>query len=82
MYLFRDDENQTRSLSIAWFRALNTNMGIHTFHISLCHRERLCMAHDATGSVRSSGSALPQLGCGLWFCSVPCVLSDPHDLSR
>ena len=26
-------------------------------HISLCHRERLCVANDATGSASSSGSA-------------------------
>lgn len=52
-------------------------------HLSLCHRERLCMADDATGSVvSSSGSALPRLGCG--FGLVPfraCSLADPHDLS-
>ena len=81
MYLLSDDEHQTRSLSVAWFRARHTNTGTHTFHVPLGHRERPCTARDATGPVRSSGSALPRLGCGLWFCSVPCVLSDPRDLS-
>ena len=76
MYLLSDDEHQTRSLSVAWFRARHTNTGTHTFHVPLGHRERPCTARDATGPVRSSGSALPRLGCGLWFCSVPCVLSD------
>ena len=49
---------------------------------SLCHRERLRVAKDATGSVSSSGSALPRLGRGLGF--VPfrvCSLADPHGLS-
>ena len=81
MYLLSDDEHQTRSLSVAWFRARHTNTGTHTFHVPLGHRERPCTARDATGPVRSSGSALPRLGCGLWFCFVPCVLSDPRDLS-
>lgn len=81
MYLFRDDERQTRSLSVAWFRARHPNTGIPTFHVSPGRRERLRTAQDATGPGRSSGSARPRLGCGLWFGSVPRVLSDPRDRS-
>ena len=53
------------------------------FKISLCHRERMCMANDATGLVSPSGSALPRLGCGfdfVLFCL--CFLTHMISLDR